>query len=523
MRRRTNKLCFIETQLNKTIYFNHKSYTDSLQSQSIEKARFRSETMNSSEYQVTIKSANHKVDDYVTKCNPIWTVQRLKQHISETHVNKPRVEDQRLIYAGNLLKDSFTLKQIFFRDSLCTELTNSNKTEFTIHLVCHTHQQRSSSGFIASGSNAQATSSTRTVTSASSNILSASTTSTQANTNQTHASNTSNTPRPTLIQATANINNPMNSPDNRIPAGQQATLDAAQQAEMVQNLMQSDQMRQQMAIFQQLACIVAAQIANNVANNRNNSNTGAINDGASQAPNLIPLINGQTLNVQITTSPNNNHIATTAAQMLYAGNRQQTHFVSANAHEARAGVHQNDNINNENNANGAGVGEPAAQFGVGAQMQAPAAVVDQPAPQPDQEVPIMQHDVIDWVYYSIRAAVLMAALYIHASMFRLLFIVGLLAIAYFFNRRRVPARQEPQPRPQEPQVVAPQGVAQDDGDLRRRDNNRGGEQQNVGDNNNNEIGGNIQDRVQTVVPGRVPFLKLCCLVITDFLASLVPE
>lgn len=93
--------------------------------------------MDSSEYELTIKSANQKVDDYVTKCCSNWNVKRLKQHISETHINKPSIEDQRLIYSGNLLKDHEILEEIFSRDPLTnSDLTNSNKKDFTIHLVC---------------------------------------------------------------------------------------------------------------------------------------------------------------------------------------------------------------------------------------------------------------------------------------------------------------------------------------------------------------------------------------------------
>lgn len=110
--------------------------------------------MDSTEYHVTIKSATQKVDDYVTKCRSCWTVLKFKEHISETHVNKPRVQDQRLIYAGSILQDSHTLKQIFLRDSLLTEANDTNETNFIIHLVCSTNSQPKTASNHQASSNA---------------------------------------------------------------------------------------------------------------------------------------------------------------------------------------------------------------------------------------------------------------------------------------------------------------------------------------------------------------------------------
>lgn len=494
--------------------------------------------MNSSEYQVTIKSANQKVDDYMTKCRPGWTVLQLKQHISETHINKPRVEDQRLIYAGNLLQDTHTLKQIFFRDSLCTELTNSSKTDFTIHLVCYSHAHRSSGN--TSSAVGQASSSSRPSSTTNSSSTSAANL-TQTGLNRARpttsvwnrtTSNNQQTPVTRPAPQTSSLNNQnILSASQAPPTLVTPSISAAQQSEMIQNLMQSDQMRQQMALFQQLAYMVAAQIATNLtnsSNNTNNNDTSPINLSSSEmfSSHLhMPVIAGQTLNVRITNSP----IASAASQLLYADNRQQAPIVQADARETVAGsVHQNQNVNNENNTNAAGVQEPAgAQYGFGGQMQNVPPVLEQPAPQPEQVAPMMQHDVIDWVYYSIRAAVLMVALYLNASMFRLLFIVGLLAIAYFFNRRRVlPTNRHDVAQPQQAQQFPPVGdqqLNQENGELRRR-NVGPGDQPIPGDNGNNDADETARDRAQEELgPARLPFLKLCYLVVTDFLASLVPE
>lgn len=481
--------------------------------------------MNSSEYQVTIKSANQKVDDYVTRCSSAWNVYRLKQHISETHINRPRIEDQRLIYAGTLLKDSWFLKQIFFRDSLCTELTNSSKTDFTIHLVCYTPPSKtsaSSSTTVSSTSQSQPSNNNghsnngyTAARSASSNTSNGATIQAQTNlVDRTQLAPVPANPRNhhhNQQQASSDRNNPTITSNN---PNQTTTFNATQHAEMIQNYMQSEQMRRQMAIFQQLAYVVAAQIANTVANSRNSA---PINyDQASQAPIVIPAFDVQALNVQTTTSRNNNHVAATSSQMLYAGNRQQTQFVRA---DASAGVHRNENINDENNANAPGVvGEPAEpQLRFEQAHERLRELV--PPPADPQE---LQHDVIDWIYYSVRAVILMAALYLHATWFRLLFIVSLLAMAYFFNRRRFPQRQE-QPQQAQPGNHAPVFQQPDQNEARRRNANVGGQQQagvQIAEETDEPIQGRIQEEA---VPGRVPFLKLCYLVVTDFLASLVPE
>lgn len=455
--------------------------------------------MDSYEYQLTIKSANQKVDDYVTKCCSSWNVKRLKQHISETHTNKPSIEDQRLIYAGNLLKDHQILKQIFFRDSLCTELTNSSKTDFTIHLVCS--QQKIV--------NNNANRATNTNTSSLTNNNNINNNGGSNNNNRASSSTTaaSLAPNNQATTAPSPINRPTTSINLQIPIGAQDRLtfgttttppgtssnitttttttirlnnqnqttsitrstpitlinnqltttisngQSAQQTEMIQNLMQSDHMRQQLAVFQHLACMVASQLAQNI--------------------NRIPQTN------------------TPAPQIV----------------EQQAPI--------------------AARAGAG------------PAPA-EQDAPVVQHDVIDWVYYSIRAFVLMAALYIHASMFRLFFIVGILATAYFFHRGsfRRRARQQQQQNQQQPLAQQAQEAVQqqngelgnnqqENGELRRRNQNVG-EQPFNGGGGEGEINNGVEQREtpqqeDRVAPGRLPILKLCYLVLTDFLASLVPE
>lgn len=492
--------------------------------------------MNSAEYQLTVKSANQKVDDYTLNCRSDWTVSRLKQHISETHVNRPNIKDQRLIYAGNLLKDSLTLRQVFFRDSLCTELTNSDKTDFTIHLVCSnsSHKPQPASRLGSSPLTTTQPAQERSARPDQANLAS--------------SGQTNGAPRAT------------NNAANQTPTFR---MSSTQMHDIVSNLMQSEQMRQQLATLQQLANSVATELTQNL--------TASLNDQAS-ARQMIPqthfplllsqlpgLLNfGQPIDISThaTTSPPIGSVSQTDQDLVanFAFNRLANNG---------APTYEEHNLTGDNNVNDTELRhQPVGHqtdFGHPEQAQPPAAVADlhqprvqapqapiieQPVPaqpriQPVNADPVLQHDVIDWVYYSIRAMVLIAALYIHASLFRLLFIFGLLAIAFFFSRRSNRRQNQPAAGLNVAQVqqainAENRGMADNDvhleqgGNLRRRrvegENAPNGDSggPNVGEGGADGGAAGIEEGGQ-VGQVRVSFLKLCYLTVTDFLASLVPE
>lgn len=284
--------------------------------------------MDSDEYQLTIKSANQKVDDYTVNCRSHWNVKRLKQHISETHVNKPPIGDQRLIYAGNLLKDHQNLKQIFFRDSLCTELTNSNKTDFTIHLVCAQHK-------VVEGSSTNG-GRNKTVAVSSPSITTVLNPASAARLPSNHPqplnsnNNTTTTTPSSVSQSTTNQNRTTTQPSPPF------NNTASQQAEMIQNIMQSEPMRQQMVAFQQLARMFAEQLANSTDDNISLRNLTTVsppvigNSSANLNTPAFPTNNVHTIPTSsLINTPNN--IATT--QLLFDANRQQGQSVQTDPNE----------------------------------------------------------------------------------------------------------------------------------------------------------------------------------------------
>ncbi|XP_075734230.1 homocysteine-induced endoplasmic reticulum protein isoform X3 [Rhipicephalus microplus] len=62
---------------------------------------------------LVIRAPNQKFGDQQVYCSLDWSVQQLKQHLSNVYPNKPRPEDQKLIYSGQLLENEIALKDVF--------------------------------------------------------------------------------------------------------------------------------------------------------------------------------------------------------------------------------------------------------------------------------------------------------------------------------------------------------------------------------------------------------------------------
>ncbi|PNF21816.1 Homocysteine-responsive endoplasmic reticulum-resident ubiquitin-like domain member 2 protein [Cryptotermes secundus] len=75
-----------------------------------------------------VKAPNQQIEDQTIHCELNWTIRKLKGYLSEVYPSKPRTEDQKLIYSGQLLHDSVTLKDILRR--------YEGQETHTVHLVC---------------------------------------------------------------------------------------------------------------------------------------------------------------------------------------------------------------------------------------------------------------------------------------------------------------------------------------------------------------------------------------------------
>ncbi|XP_075217154.1 homocysteine-induced endoplasmic reticulum protein [Lycorma delicatula] len=77
---------------------------------------------------IVVKAPNQQIEDQTIHCELNWTIKRLKGYLSEVYPSKPRLEDQKLIYSGQLLVDSVQLKDVL--------RTYDGQENHTVHLVC---------------------------------------------------------------------------------------------------------------------------------------------------------------------------------------------------------------------------------------------------------------------------------------------------------------------------------------------------------------------------------------------------
>ncbi|CAN7992285.1 unnamed protein product [Ixodes hexagonus] len=81
---------------------------------------------------LVIRAPNQKFGDQPVDCPLDWSVQQLKQHLSKVYPSKPRPEDQKLIYSGQLLENQMSLKDVFRLDTGQTHI---------LHLVCRSSRE----------------------------------------------------------------------------------------------------------------------------------------------------------------------------------------------------------------------------------------------------------------------------------------------------------------------------------------------------------------------------------------------
>ncbi|XP_022913882.1 homocysteine-responsive endoplasmic reticulum-resident ubiquitin-like domain member 2 protein [Onthophagus taurus] len=75
-----------------------------------------------------VKAPNQQIEDQTVKCELSWTINKLKQHLSEVYPSKPPSHEQKLIYSGQLLNDTVVLGDILRQ--------YDGQDTHTVHLVC---------------------------------------------------------------------------------------------------------------------------------------------------------------------------------------------------------------------------------------------------------------------------------------------------------------------------------------------------------------------------------------------------
>ncbi|KAJ6649632.1 Homocysteine-responsive endoplasmic reticulum-resident ubiquitin-like domain member 2 protein, partial [Pseudolycoriella hygida] len=61
---------------------------------------------------IIVKAPNQQFEDQTVRCELSWTIKRLKGLLSEVYPSKPKTDEQRLIYSGQLLNDTIVLKDV---------------------------------------------------------------------------------------------------------------------------------------------------------------------------------------------------------------------------------------------------------------------------------------------------------------------------------------------------------------------------------------------------------------------------
>ncbi|XP_050356770.1 homocysteine-responsive endoplasmic reticulum-resident ubiquitin-like domain member 2 protein [Nymphalis io] len=75
-----------------------------------------------------VKAPNQQIEDQNIECESSWTVRQLKGHLAEVYPSKPKADEQKIIYSGQLLEDNAILKDV---------LRNyESQIAHTMHLVC---------------------------------------------------------------------------------------------------------------------------------------------------------------------------------------------------------------------------------------------------------------------------------------------------------------------------------------------------------------------------------------------------
>ncbi|KAG4079360.1 hypothetical protein HA402_008052 [Bradysia odoriphaga] len=81
---------------------------------------------------IIVKAPNQQFEDQTIQCELSWTIKRLKGLLSEVYPSKPKTDEQKLIYSGQLLNDQIVLKDILRQ--------YEGQDTHTVHLVLQSNK-----------------------------------------------------------------------------------------------------------------------------------------------------------------------------------------------------------------------------------------------------------------------------------------------------------------------------------------------------------------------------------------------
>lgn len=81
---------------------------------------------------IIVKAPNQQFEDQTIQCELSWTIKRLKGLLSEVYPSKPKTDEQKLIYSGQLLNDTIVLKDVLRQ--------YEGQDTHTVHLVLQSNK-----------------------------------------------------------------------------------------------------------------------------------------------------------------------------------------------------------------------------------------------------------------------------------------------------------------------------------------------------------------------------------------------
>lgn len=264
----------------------------------------------------------------------------------------------------------------------------------------------------------------------------------------------------------------------------------------------------QQALFQQMAQLVATQL-------------NQLTSGASVTAGTIPVdLSSQTTIL----GPGTYSISSVSAHHSVGAQFNVNQFQH---NLVRGGPNPGSNVNLNNNRADVNV----VQDPVGAaDFRDNAPNVDQ-ARQMQQEGNLdAQRHLLDWLYYTFRALVLMTALYVHSS-YKFIFVVCFMAFCYFYKKRmanRQAHRQNEQRvmgNNNRNQVLNDQAIHNYIIDREENNNLRNRRAPVLNDGNGAEpvTQGNVPGNIHPAQEARLPLLKIIYMVVSSFIISLIPD